>query len=109
MLLYIHSKGTIKVETVKENKAMTVKQEYETMKRDLRDWNNRSSWDETRYAYHIEHHSKKARAAFLKLLNNDFEKMNFDIEHKIITVEQYNKIWKVWNDCSTSIANMNIF
>lgn len=45
---------------------------------------------------------------FLKLLNQDFENMNFDLEHGIITVDQYNKKWKVWNDCSRSIANMNI-
>ena len=87
---------------------MTVKQEYEHMKAELRSWNRRSGWDQTKYAYHIEHHSKKARTMFLDLLNKDFEDMNFDIKHNIISVEQYNKLWKVWNDCSRSISNMVI-
>lgn len=28
---------------------MTIKQEYEYMKSELRDWNNRSNWDDTKY------------------------------------------------------------
>ena len=88
---------------------MTVKQEYDYMKSELRIWNKRSNWDETRYLYRIEHHSKKAKTEFLRLLNKDFMDMNFDIEHKIITVEKFNKLHKVWNDCSVSISNMNIF
>lgn len=87
---------------------MTVKQEYERMKSELRIWNSRTNWDDTKYAYHIEHHSKKARTMFLDLLSKDFEDMNFDIKHNIISVEQYNKLWKVWNDCSRSISNMVI-
>lgn len=39
---------------VKENKEMTIKQEYEYMKSELRVWNNRSNWDDTKYCYHIE-------------------------------------------------------
>lgn len=88
---------------------MTVKQEYEKMKSELRKCNKRSNWDETRYLYRIEHHSKKAKTEFLRLLNNDFMYMNFDIEHKLITVEKFNELHKVWNDCSISISNMNIF
>lgn len=88
---------------------MTVKQEYEEMKRELRRWNKRSNWGNTKYAYHLEHHSEKSKKMFLALLNRDFEDMNFDMEHKIITVDEYNELWKVWNDCSRSIANMNIF
>lgn len=45
---------------------------------------------------------------FLKLLNEDFEKMNFDMKYGFITTEQYNKLWKVWNDCSRSIARIEI-
>ena len=88
---------------------MTVKQEYENMKSELRICNKRSNWDETRYSYRIEHHSKKAKTELLRLLNKDFMDMNFYIEHKIITVEKFNEMYKVWNDCSTSISNMNIF
>lgn len=87
---------------------MTVKQEYEKMKTELRSWNKRSNFDDTKYAYRIEHHTKKAKQMFLKFLNSDFEKMNFDIKYGFITTEQYNKHWKVWNDCSRSIANMTI-
>ena len=87
---------------------MTVKQEYEHMKSELRVWNERTNWDSTKYAYHIEHFTKKSKAMFLNLLNKDFEHMNFDIKHGIITIEQYNKQWKVWNDCSRSISNMVI-
>lgn len=43
---------------------MTVKQEYENMKSELRIWNKRSNWDETRYSYPIEHHSKKQKQSF---------------------------------------------
>lgn len=88
---------------------MTIKEEYEYMKSELRIWNNRSDWDDTKYSFNIERYTKKARTEFIKLLNKDFENMNFDIEHGIISVEKYNKLWKVWNDCSRSIANMNIF
>lgn len=87
---------------------MTVKQEYEKMQTELRSWNKKSNFDDTKYAYHIEHHSKKAKQMFLNLLNSDFEKINFDIKYGFITTEQYNKRWKVWNDCSRSIANMTI-
>lgn len=58
---------------------MTVKQEYEKMQTELRSWNKRSNFDDTKYAYHIEHHTKKAKQMFLNLLNSDFEKINFDI------------------------------
>ena len=88
---------------------MTVKQEYQEMKSELIRYNKASNWDGTRYLYPIEHHSKKAKTEFLRLLNKDFTEMNFDVEHKIITVEKFNKLYKVWNDCSISIANMNIF
>ena len=87
---------------------MTIREEYEMMKNELRRWNKRSNWDETKYSYHIEHHTKKAKKMFLNLLNKDFEKMNWDIKHGFITVEKFNQLWKVWNECSTSIANMNI-
>lgn len=87
---------------------MTVKQEYEHMKTELRAWNKRTNWDDTKYGFHIEHCTKKAKTMFLKLLNSDFEKMNFDMKYGFITTEEYNKLWKVWNDCSRSIANMVI-
>lgn len=87
---------------------MTVKQEYEKMQIELRSWNKRSNFDDTKYVYHIEHHTKKAKQMFLNFLNSDFEKINFNIKHGFITTEQYNKCWKVWNDCSRSIANMTI-
>lgn len=88
---------------------MTIREEYEKMKKELRIWNKRSNWDNTKYKYHLEHHSKRAKTEFLKLLNKDFDSMNFDVEYKIITVDEYNRLWKVWNDCSTSIAGMEIF
>lgn len=87
---------------------MTINEEYELMKRELRAWNKRSDWDSTKYSYHIEHHTAKAKTMFLKLLNRDFEKMNFDIEHGFISTEKFNELWKVWNDCSRSISNMTI-
>lgn len=87
---------------------MTIKEEYKLMKSELRTWNKRSFFDETPYLYHIEHHSKKAKTEMFKLLNRDFEIMNRDMELGIISVEKYNELWKVWNDCSTSIANMII-
>lgn len=87
---------------------MTINEEYEIMKRELRTWNERSNWDSTKYSYHIEHHTAKSKAMFIKLLNKDFEKMNFDIRHGFISTEKFNKLWKVWNDCSRSISNMTI-
>lgn len=87
---------------------MTVKQEYEEMKSELRRWNKNSNWDDTKYCYHIEHFTKKAKNMFLNLLNKDFTNMNRDLELGIITVDKYNRLWKVWNDCSTSIAKMTI-
>ena len=87
---------------------MTVKDEYNKMKSCFRIWNNCSNWDDTPYIFFLEHYTKRSKTMFLKLLNQDFENMNFDLEHGIITVDQYNKKWKVWNDCSRSIANMNI-
>ena len=87
---------------------MTIKQEYEYMKSELRDWNNRSNWDDTKYCYHIERRTKKAKTMFLELLIKDFEKMNFDMKYGFITAEQYNKLWKVWNDCSRSIERIEI-
>lgn len=87
---------------------MTVNQEYEKMVTELRTWNKRSNFDETKYVYHIEHHTKKAKQMFLKLLNSDFNKIMFDAKYGFITTDQYNKRWKVWNDCSRSIAGMTI-
>lgn len=87
---------------------MTIKEEYEYMKAELRNWNNRSNWDDTKYSYNIERYTKRAKTEFIKLLNSDFNKMNFAINHGFISIEQYNKLWKVWNDCSRSISNMNI-
>lgn len=87
---------------------MTVKQEYEKMKAELRSWNKRSNFDETKYAYRIEHYTKKSKQMFLKLLNSDFEKMNFDIKYGFISTDEYNELWKVWNDCSRSISIMKI-
>lgn len=88
---------------------MTIREEYETMKVELRIWNKQSGWDDTKYYYHIDHTSKIAKSKLLKMLNADFEKMNFDMGHGIISVEKYNKLWKVWNDCSRSIAIMSIY
>lgn len=88
---------------------MTIREEYETMKVELRIWNKRSDWDDTNYVYRIEHHSKRAKTELLKMLNSDFEKMNFDLQYGFISAEKYNKHWKVWNDCSRSIANMSIY
>lgn len=87
---------------------MTVKQEYEHMRTELRAWNERSNWDDTKYSFHIEHCTKKAKTMFLKLLNSDFDMMNTDMELGVITVDEYNKLWKVWNDCSRSIGKMVI-
>lgn len=87
---------------------MTVKQEYEKMKRELRAWNKRSNFDDTKYTHHIEHHTKKARQMFLDLLNSDFEEINFYIKHGFITTEQHNKYEKVLLDCLRSIENMTI-
>ena len=87
---------------------MTIKEYYEYMKRELRLWNKRTNWDDTKYAYHIEYHTKKAKTMLLNLLNEDFEKMNWDAKHGFITVDRFNQLWKVWNDCSRSIANMEI-
>lgn len=36
-------------------RVMTVKQEYECMKSELRIWNSRTNWDDMKYAYHIKH------------------------------------------------------
>lgn len=88
---------------------MTIKEEYEYMKSELRMWNNRSNWDDTKYSFKIERYTKRAKTEFVKLLNKDFVNMNFDIEHGVISTEEYNKLWKVWNDCSRSITNMNVF
>jgi len=87
---------------------MTVKDEYECMKSHLRMWNQKSNWEATEYRYRIEHYTKKSQAMMVKLLNADFEKMNFDIKYGFITPEGYNQRWKVWNECSDSIANMEI-
>lgn len=88
---------------------MTIKEYYEMMKCNLRGWNKTHNWDGTPFAHDIEHHSKRAKTEFMKLLNKDFDKIMFDVSHGIITTEQYNQRLKVWNDCLTSIARMNIF
>lgn len=88
---------------------MTIKKYYEEMKAELRRWNKRHDWDGTNFCYHIKFHSKKAKTIFVNLLNRDFENLQFDIQHKIITVEKFNREMKVWNDMSCSIANMVIF
>ena len=87
---------------------MTVKEEYELMKKELRKWNVKSNWDNTKYKYPLEHATKKSKKMFLDLLNKDFESMNRKMKRGTISTKEYNKLWKVWNDCSTSIANMNI-
>ena len=60
---------------------MTVKQEYEKTKAELRSWNKRSNFDDTKYAYHIEHHTKEAKQMFLNLLNSDGD---MTYEHGVI-------------------------
>lgn len=87
---------------------MTIKEEYNKMKSELRLWNDRSNWDDTNYVYKIERYTKRAKTEFIKLLNSDFNKMNFNMKHGFISIEQYNRLWKIWNDCSRSISNMNI-
>lgn len=88
---------------------MTVKQYYEEMKAELRRWNKRHDWDGTNFCYHIEFHSKKAKTIFVNLLNKDFENLQLGIQRGTITAEKFNRDMKVWNDMSSSIANMNIF
>lgn len=78
------------------------------MKTELRAWNKRTSFDDTKYAYRIEHYTKKSKSMFLKLLNSDIEKMNFDAKHGFISIYEWNETWKVLYDCSISIENMVI-
>ena len=91
-----------------KEKRMTVKEEYEYMKSELRIWNKKSNWDETKYRYHIERCTKRSQTMFFKLLNSDFEKIQFDIKYGFITCKQFDEKMKVWNECSDSIANMII-
>ena len=87
---------------------MTVKEEYEYMKKELRIWNKRNNWDDTKWRFHIEHFTKRSQKMFFDLLNKDFEKIQFDARHGFITTDQFNHKMKIWNECSDSIANMVI-
>ena len=87
---------------------MTIKQEYEEMKLNLRDWNSRTNYDDINYFYKIERYTKKAKSMFIKLLNEDHEKIAFDLRNDFISHEEFMKRLKVWNDCKRSIDYMAI-
>lgn len=87
---------------------MTIKQEYEEMKITLRDWNKRTNYDDTKYLFKIERYTKKAKSMFIKLLNEDHNKIAFDLRHDFIDHEEFKKRLKVWNDCKRAIDCMVI-
>ncbi|MCD8395901.1 MAG: hypothetical protein LUD12_01705 [Lachnospiraceae bacterium] len=87
---------------------MTIRQEYEEMKTELRVWNRRHNWDGTQFCYHIERMSKKAQTMYRRLLENDRRGIEVDRRIGVLTDEKYSQLMKVWEDCKTSIDSMTI-
>lgn len=88
---------------------MTVKEEFETMVQELYGWNKREGWTATQFVYSIEHHSKKSKTMFNKILNERRYHTEFQYESNILTYGQYIRRMKILRDCERSIECMEIF
>lgn len=88
---------------------MTVKEEFKTMVQELYSWNKKEGWNGTQFSYHIEHHSKKSKTMFNKILNECRYHIDIQYESNILTYRQYISRMKILRDCERSIERMEIF
>lgn len=88
---------------------MTVKEEFAAMVQELYGWNKKEGWSDTQFVYQIEHHSKKSKTMFNKILNERLYITELHYEHHIITSGQYIERMKILRDCERSIERMEIF
>lgn len=85
---------------------MTIRAEFEEMRRELKRWNKKD--DTIPYKFHIEHHTKKAQKMMWEHVNRFFTEMNIDAKLGLMTTEEFNLKWKMFNDMSRSVSGMEI-